>query len=248
MNTVSDYLSVERGEEVWTVRFQPVDFMLFERLEVTEAIFELLAEVESKRVKVLRTDYPTGTLSPVAVERFWHDAREAPLVPGARHEPPLPAAIRNASTAIPRLLKQLRRATTLCIATFQGEIDFDLFGLLLAANYRVCTEDTIVVNRVLERDAAPGSAMFWLLSRYLGFATANHILMEGKSLTAQEALDLRLVNRVVDSEELESEAKTIAERFAAKPARALASLVRASSHLDADLATYLERIGPGFGG
>ena len=82
----------------------------------------------------------------------------------------------------------------------------------------------------------------------LGFATANHILMEGKSLTAQEALDLRLVNRVVDSEELESEAKTIAERFAAKPARALASLVRASSHLDADLATYLERIGPGFGG
>ena len=122
MNTVSDYLSVERGEEVWTVRFQPVDFMLFERLEVTEAIFELLAEVESKRVKVLRTDYPTGTLSPVAVERFWHDAREAPLVPGARHEPPLPAAIRNASTAIPRLLKRLRRATTLCMVEFRKRI------------------------------------------------------------------------------------------------------------------------------
>jgi len=56
------------------------------------------------------------------------------------------------------------------------------------------------------------------------------------------------VNRVVKSADLESESEAIAQRFAAKPARALASLVRASSHLDDDLATYLERVGPGFGG
>jgi hypothetical protein len=248
MSTVSDYFSVERAEEVWTVRFKPLDFMMFERLEMTEAIFQLLAEVTSKHVKTLRVDYPPGTMSPPVVDQFWHDAREAPLVPGARHEPPLPAAIRNASTAIPRLFRLLRRTSTLCIVTFQGEIDFDLFGVILAAHYRVCSEDTIIVNRVFERDAAPGSAMFWLLTRYLGYATANHLLMEGKSLTAQEALDLRLVNRVVSSADLESEAEAVTQHFAAKPARALVSLVRATSHLDADLVTYLERIGPGFGG
>jgi enoyl-CoA hydratase/carnithine racemase len=60
-------------------------------------------------------------------------------------------------------------------------------------------------------------------------------------------LDLRLVNRVVSSADLESQAEAIAQQFAAKPARALASLVRASSHLDTDLETYLERIGSGFG-
>jgi hypothetical protein len=248
MSAVADYLSVKRTETVWTVRFQPADFMMFERLEVMEGIFQLLAEVESKRVKVLRADYPTGTMSPAVVDQFWHDASEAPLVPGARHEPPLPTAIRNAATAIPRLLKRLRRITTLCVGSFQGEIDFDLFGVILAGNYRICSEDTVIVNRVLDRDAGPGSAMFWMLTRYLGFAKANDILMEGKSLTAQEALDLRLVNRVVNSADLESESEAIAQRFAAKPARALASLVRASSHLDADLATYLERVGPGFGG
>ena len=248
MNAVSDYLSVERTENVWTVRFQPLDFMMFQRLEATEAMFQLLAEVASKHVKVLRTDYPSGSLSPVVVDQFWDDAHAAPLVTGARHEPPLPALVRNASAAIPRLLQQQRRLTTLCITSFQGEIDFDLFGVILVGNYRICSEDTVIVNRVLDRDAGPGSAMFWLLSRYLGFATANHILMEGKSLTAQEALDLRLVNRVVSSADLESESEVIAQQFAAKPARALASLVRASSHLDGDLATYLERIGSGFGG
>ncbi len=248
MNAVSDYLAVERTEHVWTVRFQPVDFMIFERLQVTDAMFQLLAEVESKRVKVLRADYPAGSMSADVVDKFWQDASQAPLVPGARHEPPLPAAIRNAATAIPRLLKRLRRMTTLCVVSFQGEIDFDLFGVILATNYRICSEDTVIVNRVLDRDAAPGSAMYWLLTRYLGFATANHILMEGKSLTAQEALELRLVNRVVSSADLESEAAKIAQQFAEKPARALASLVRATSHLDADLATYLEQVGPGFSG
>jgi hypothetical protein len=70
------------------------------------------------------------------------------------------------------------------MTSFQGEIGLDLFGEILMANYRICSEDTVIVNRVLDRDAAPGSATFWLLTRYLGFATANHILMEGKSLTA----------------------------------------------------------------
>lgn len=247
MKTVTEHMSVERAEHVWTVRFQPVDFMIFERLEVTEAIFQLLAEVESKRVKVLRTDYPSGVMSPDVVDRFWRDAREAPLVPGARHEPPLPLVVRNVSAAIPRLVKRLRRMTTLSIMSFQGQVDFDLFGVLLAAHYRICTEDTVIVNRVFDREAAPGGAMFWLLTRYLGFAAANHILMEHKSLTAQEALDLRLVNRVVSSAEMESECETIGERFAATPAAALTSFVRASHHLDEDLETYLRHVGSGFG-
>ncbi len=247
MRAESDHLTIERAHDVWTVWFQSAEHMMFAHPESTEALFELLTEIESRRVKVLRGDYPSGSLSPAVVDRFWNEVDSAPLVPGGRHEPPLPALVRNAGTAIPRLLKLLRRMTTLYITSFQGEVDFDLFGVLLAGHYRVCSQDTVIVNRVLDRDAAPGSAMYCLLTRYLGLAMTNHLLMEGKSLTAKEALDLRLVNRVVAPADLEAEAGAIAQQFAAKPARALASFVRASSHLDADLATYLERVGSGFG-
>lgn len=247
MSTATDYLSVDRTDDVWTVRFQPVDFMMFQRMEASEAIFQLLAEVESKRVKVLRSDFPAGALSPAIVDQFWKTASEAPVVRGTRLEPPVPAVVRNASRAIPRLMQKISGMTTLAVTSFQGEVDFDLFGVVLVANYGICAEDTVIVNRVLDREAAPGSAMFWLLARYLGFATANHILMEGKSLTAQEALDLRLVNRVVPVADLEAEAQAVADRFAAKPARALSSLVRASMQVDADLETYLQRVGTGFG-
>lgn len=247
MKEVTEHFSLERAGNVWTVRFQPVDFMIFQRLEVTEALFELLEEVESKRVKILRVDYPPGGMSPAVVDRFWHDAREAPLVSGARHEPPLPAVIRNVSAAVPRLLRQLRRMTTFSISSFQGQVDLDLFGVLLASHYRICTEDTALVNRVFDRDAAPGSAVLWLLTRYLGAAAANHILLEGKSLTAQEALELRLVDRVVSPADLESECETIAQRFAATPGSSLASFVRATNHLDEDLETYLKEVGSGFG-
>ena len=247
MHVESERVTIERAQDVWTLRFQPAELMMFARAETTEVIFDLLTEIESSRVKVLRADYASGCLSPEIVDRFWDEVRGAPLIPGGRHEPPLPAIVRHASNAISRLLKQLRRMTTLCVSSFQGEVDLDLFGVHLAGHYRVCSDDTVLVNRILDRDAGPGSAIYWLLARYLGAATANHLLMEGKSLTAQEALDLRLVNRVVAAADLEAEAAAITEQYAAKPAKALASLVRATSHLDADLATYLERVGPGFG-
>ena len=221
---------------------------MFEQAEITETIFGLLAEVESNRVKILRADYADGSLSPAVVDDFWDKARQAPAIAGARGEPPLPSVVRHVSTAIPRLMSRIRRLKTLSIASFQGEIDLDLFGMVLVAHYRVCTEETVIVNRVLDREAAPGSAIYWLLTRYLGFATANHLLMEGKSLTASEALDLKLVSRVVSAADLEAESESLARQLAAKPANTLASLVRASRYLDEDLLTYLERVGAGFGG
>lgn len=44
------------------------------------------------------------------------------------------------------------------IAAVQGELDFDLLGILLACPFRVCAEDTVFVNRVLEVGVSPGSA------------------------------------------------------------------------------------------
>jgi Enoyl-CoA hydratase/isomerase len=248
MTISSDFFSIERTQDLWTVRFHPLDSMMFMREDLTEAIFQLLAEIESKRVKVLLADYPAGSLAPTVVDRFWEEANKAPSVRGTLLEPPLPVIVRTVSAAIPRLIKHIQRLKTFSIVSFQGEIDFDLFGVLLASNYRICSDETVFGNRVLDREFSPGSGIFWLLARYLGFAEANHILVEGKSLTAQEALDLRLVNRVVSGAELESESQLTAERFAAKPARALESLVRASLHLEEDLATHLERVGTGFEG
>jgi hypothetical protein len=211
-------------------------------------LFGLLSEMQTSRLKVVRSDVPSGSLAPATVDRFWEEVHRAPLVPGARNEPPLPAIVRNVSSAIRRLLIEQRRVTTFAMVSFGGEVDLDLFGILLANNYRICSEETVIVNRVLDTTSGPGSGAFWLLTRYLGFAAANHLLVEGKSLTAQEALELRLVNRVVNAADLEAESQSTAERFAAKPASALASFVRASNYLEADLATYLERVGSGFGG
>jgi hypothetical protein len=246
MGVESDQPTIERAPDVWTIRFRPTELMVFAQPEATDALFEMLAEIRSHQVSVFRADYARGCLTPAVVDQFWEEVRSAPIVVGGRREAPVPLLVRNATNALPRLLKQLKGMPTLTMASFQGEIDFDLFGVLLAAHYRVCTEDTVFVNRVLDRDAAPGSAMYWMLTRYLGLATTNHLLLNGVSLTAQEALELRLVNRVVPREDLEAEAEAIAQQFAAKPTRAVSSLAVASSHLDADLASYLERVGSGF--
>jgi len=73
-------------------------------------------------------------------------------------------------------------------------------------------------------------------------------LIEGRSLTASEARELRLVNRVVPAAALAEDSARVAADFAAKPAVALTSLKRACRHLDKDLATYLHNTGTGFDG
>ena len=151
-------------------------------------------------------------------------------------------------SAIERLLPQLRNLDTISVAAFGGEVDLDLFGTLLVCDYRICSDDTILVNRVLERSSPPGSAIFWLLSRYLGFGAAQEILIEGRSLTASEARELRLVNRVVPAAALAEDSARVAADLSAKPAEALTSLKRACRHIDKDLATYLRNTGTGFDG
>ena len=87
MSTASEDFVVERATDVWTFRFRPLNFMMFQSQDLTDAIFALLADVESRRVKVIRADYPDGTMSPAVIDQFWHEVENCPVVRGGRREP-----------------------------------------------------------------------------------------------------------------------------------------------------------------
>jgi enoyl-CoA hydratase/carnithine racemase len=197
---------------------------------------------------VLLVEVQPGVLTPEVVDQFWEAVRTERPVRGARHEPPRRPTLKSLDAAIERLLPLVQNLDTIVVAAFQGEVDLDLFGTLLVCDYRICSDDTVLVNRVLERGSPPGSALFWLLCRYLGYGAAQEILIEGRSLTANDARDLRLVNRVVAADVLAEESNRVATNLCAKPALALRSLKRTFRHVDKDLVTYLENTGTGFDG
>jgi enoyl-CoA hydratase/carnithine racemase len=65
-----------------------------------------------------------------------------------------------------------------------------------------------------KRGVLPESGGTWLLPRLVGWAKAAEIIFTGRTLSAEQALELGLVNRVVPGELLQKEAKALALEIA----------------------------------
>ena len=212
-------------------------------IELWEAFDNL--EIPSKTAVFFRL--PKDYLSPARIDDFWRRAQEAPIdhAPfGGRARPQVLAA---ADTSMKRSLGFLKSIPGFTVAACEGEVDFDLLGLLLACRYRICTADTTFVNRTLSRHVAPGSGTPWFLTRLLGYAKARRLYLDGASLSADEAYEMGIVDRVSSPDAIEQDGLAVAQRIAGYNVAALESVIRAMELVDLDFATFLEQGGTGFG-
>ncbi|MFF7452329.1 MULTISPECIES: enoyl-CoA hydratase-related protein [unclassified Streptomyces] len=116
------------------------------------------------------------------------------------------------------------------------------FGLALAADYRVVA-DTAGFNTSFAGVALTAdSGVSWTLPRVVGPGRAADLLLFPRTVKAQEAYELGIVNRLVASAELAGEAEKVARALAEGPTVAYAAIKEAlaygSSH---SLAETLEK-------
>lgn len=67
----------------------------------------------------------------------------------------------------------------------------------------------------------PGDGGSWFLTRLIGYSKMAELTFTGKVIDAQEALDMGMVSRVVEADQLMPECLTLAETIASKPPRTL---------------------------
>jgi enoyl-CoA hydratase/carnithine racemase len=96
-------------------------------------------------------------------------------------------------------------------------------GLDLACmcDVRIASETASFAESFIKLGIVPGDGGAWLLPRAVGAAKAAEMALTGDSITAAEALDCKLVSKVVPPEGLEEAARALANRMAANPAEAL---------------------------
>ncbi|MEU6574365.1 enoyl-CoA hydratase-related protein [Streptomyces sp. NPDC046805] len=98
------------------------------------------------------------------------------------------------------------------------------FGFALAADFRVVA-DTASFNTSFAGVALTAdSGISWTLPRAIGPARAADLLLFPRNISAQEAYDLGIAQRVVPAGELRAEAEKIARKLAAGPTVAYAAL------------------------
>ena len=97
----------------------------------------------------------------------------------------------------------------------------------LACDIRILAENARMGFSFLNLGLHPGMASTHLLPPIVGSDYATELLTTGRLVTAQEALAMRLVTRVVPQEKVMEEAMSIAKQMAEKPASSLRMAKRA---------------------
>lgn len=89
--------------------------------------------------------------------------------------------------------------------------------LALACDMRIAAQDAKLGFTFIKLGINPGMGSEYFLSRLVGPARTLELLMTGDILTAEQALQIGLVNKVVASEELKEYVRKLAGRIAAMP-------------------------------
>lgn len=93
--------------------------------------------------------------------------------------------------------------------------------LTLMCDLRIAVESATFAESFVKLGIVPGDGGAWLLPRVVGFSKACEMALTGDPVSAQEALAIGLVSKVVPDEMLLVAAHSLAQRIAANPTHAV---------------------------
>ena len=100
-------------------------------------------------------------------------------------------------------------------------------SLALACDIRIAAESASFLQAFVKIGLVPDSGSTWMLPRLIGMTKALELMLTGQRVSAAEALDLGLVNRVVADADFGSTVQQMAQMFAAAPTKAIGLIKQA---------------------
>ncbi|MEE8558093.1 MAG: enoyl-CoA hydratase-related protein [Myxococcota bacterium] len=136
------------------------------------------------------------------------DASSGQGIGGGTLGPPGEFDLRDAPPVV------LHKIDTPSICALNGAAAGYGMDLALGCDMRIAAQSAKLVAAPTRRGVLPESGGTWILPRLVGWARASEIMFAGKTLLAEECLDLGLVNRVVPDELLIKETLALAQEVA----------------------------------
>ena len=139
-------------------------------------------------------------------------------------------------------VQEMRRGPKPVLAAIPGYVGGIAFGFVLGTDLRIASTNAQFNAATIRLGLVANGGATYYLPRMVGLARASEILFLGEIVSAEKALDIGLVNRVVSPDRLEAETQEIAERLASGPRKALARLKQTlNASLSSTLPVQLER-------
>jgi enoyl-CoA hydratase len=126
------------------------------------------------------------------------------------------------------------------VAAINGAATAGGLDLAMACDLRVCSSAARLGETYINLGLAPGNGGSWFLPRLVGAGAAAELFLTGDLIDAARAVEIGLVNRVVEPDELIPAAVALAGKIAAKAWRAVEATKQAlRASWQSDLATSM---------
>ena len=100
------------------------------------------------------------------------------------------------------------------------------FSLAAACDYAIAAKSARFTLAYTAAGLSPDGSSTWFLPRLIGLRRARELMLTNRMLSADEALDMNIIDRVVADDALEDEAMALAKQFAEGPTRAYGATKR----------------------
>ena len=148
------------------------------------------------------------------------------------------STVREHYNPIVRALTELPKPV---IAAVNGAAAGAGASLAFACDFRLASEKANIMMAFARVGLGPDTGASWTLQRLVGYGRATAMLMLAEPVSAEQALEMGLVNAVVPVDALAAAAAELAAKLAAGPTLAYAGIRRAlATAAYSDLATALE--------
>lgn len=131
------------------------------------------------------------------------------------------SAVHMMRTGFQQLMERMQDCQKPIIVALNGTAAGGGAMLTLAADLVIASETAKIVDVFGKQALIPDGGFLYLLPRIVGTHKAAQIVFLGDTITATEAAELGIVNRVVPADQLHAAAEEWATRIAAKPTKVL---------------------------
>jgi len=120
------------------------------------------------------------------------------------------------------LIKQIAYLKKPVICALNGVAAGAGFSLALACDYRIAVESATLIEVFINVGLVPDSGSSFFLPRIIGYSRAFEMCATGDKVTASEAKELGLLNKIVSTNSLLDKLTSItAKKFAQRPTQAI---------------------------
>jgi enoyl-CoA hydratase/carnithine racemase len=138
------------------------------------------------------------------------------------------------------LISKIIKSKKIVISGFNGEIVSPFFGVSLAADLRLTSEDTVYILKHSKLEDTPAGALPYFLPKYLGFAKSTKILFSSNQINVKEALELDLLNGVLSNTNYEEKLIEFINKIYDEKGNTFPCLKRILNYNFRDIAEYLK--------